>query len=252
MAAPLTADRVLETSTTTGTGTYTLAGAVTGFQSFAAIGNGNTCYYYAEDVDSNGIPTGSWEAGIATYTLSGTTLARTTIIASSNSNAAVSWSAGTRRISNGPLARSAAIIGCRVFNSASISIPGAGQLTPLTFDSEEYDNGACHSTGSNTGRLTAPVGGLYDLWGCVQMAASVLGGRQLYIRVNGTTYPAQLIQAPASTGNPWSTTISVQGYYMAATDYAELVVAQDSGGALNIVNALNASPYFGMALRNPY
>ena len=91
-------DRVLETSTTTSTGTYTLAGAVTGFQSFGAVGNGNSCYYCAYEVDTNGNTSGGWEVGSGTYTLSGTTLSRDTILASSNANAAVNWSAGTRRI----------------------------------------------------------------------------------------------------------------------------------------------------------
>jgi hypothetical protein len=85
------ADRVQETTTTTGTGTYTLAGAVTGFQSFAIIGDGNTTYYAATDNTS-------YEVGVGTYTLSGTTLARTTILASSNSNNAVNWSAGEKNI----------------------------------------------------------------------------------------------------------------------------------------------------------
>ena len=82
-------DRVKETTTTTGTGTYTLAGAEVGFQSFSAIGNGNTTYYTVTDG-------GDWEVGIGTYTASGTTLARTTILSSSNSGSAVSWSAGEK------------------------------------------------------------------------------------------------------------------------------------------------------------
>ncbi len=82
-------DRVKETTTTTGTGTYTLAGAEVGFQSFSTIGNGNTTYYTVTDG-------GDWEVGIGTYTASGTTLARTTILSSSNSNNAVSWSAGEK------------------------------------------------------------------------------------------------------------------------------------------------------------
>lgn len=84
-------DRVKETTTTTGTGTYTLAGAVTGFQAFSVIGDGNTTYYEASDGTN-------WETGIGTYTLSGTTLARTTILSSSNANAAVSWGAGSKTI----------------------------------------------------------------------------------------------------------------------------------------------------------
>lgn len=82
-------DRVKETTTTTGTGTYTLAGAEVGFQSFSTIGNGNTTYYTVTDG-------GDWEVGIGTYTASGTTLARTTILSSSNSDNAVSWSAGEK------------------------------------------------------------------------------------------------------------------------------------------------------------
>lgn len=85
------ADRVKETTTTTGTGTITLAGAATGFQSFAAIGNGNTTYY--------AISGGSqWEVGIGTYTSVGTTLSRDTVIASSSAGALVSFSAGTKDV----------------------------------------------------------------------------------------------------------------------------------------------------------
>ena len=88
------ADRVKETSTTTGTGTLTLAGAATGFQSFAVIGNGNTCYYTI----TNQAAPAEWEVGIGTYTLAGTTLARTTILASSNAGAVVTLSAGTKDV----------------------------------------------------------------------------------------------------------------------------------------------------------
>lgn len=85
------ADRVKETTTTTGTGTYTLAGAVAGFESFNSVGNGNTTFYACSDGTD-------FEVGIGTYTSSGTTLARTTILQSSNSDNAVNWSAGTRTI----------------------------------------------------------------------------------------------------------------------------------------------------------
>lgn len=70
-------DRVKETTTTAGTGTYTLAGAVTSFDAFSEIGDGNTTYYGCSDGTD-------FEVGIGTYTLSGTTLARTTILESSS------------------------------------------------------------------------------------------------------------------------------------------------------------------------
>lgn len=85
------ADRVQETTTTTGTGTVTLAGAVTGYQTFAAVGNANTTYYT--------IAGGAeWEVGIGTYTSSGTTLSRTTVLSSSNSGSLVSFSVGTKNV----------------------------------------------------------------------------------------------------------------------------------------------------------
>jgi hypothetical protein len=84
-------DRVKETSTTTGTGTFTLAGAASGFQSFSVIGNGNTTYYTIDGGTE-------WEVGIGTYTLLGTTLSRDTILESSNSGSAVNFSAGTKNV----------------------------------------------------------------------------------------------------------------------------------------------------------
>ena len=84
-------DRVKETSTTTGTGTFTLAGAVLGFETFStAIGNTNTTYYSI--VNENG----EFEVGLGT--VGAGTLARTTILSSSNSDAAVNFSAGTKDV----------------------------------------------------------------------------------------------------------------------------------------------------------
>ena len=72
-------DRVQETTTTSGTGSVTLLGAVSGFQSFAVVGNGNTTYYTITDG-------AAWEVGIGTYSTSGPTLARTTVLSNSNGN----------------------------------------------------------------------------------------------------------------------------------------------------------------------
>jgi hypothetical protein len=72
-------DRVQETTTTSGTGSVTLLGAVSGFQSFAVVGNSNTTYYTITDG-------AQWEVGIGTYSTSGPTLARTTVLSNSNGN----------------------------------------------------------------------------------------------------------------------------------------------------------------------
>ena len=85
------ADRVKETTTSTGTGNILLAGASTGFQSFAVIGNNNTTYYTIAG-------TTEWEVGIGTYTTSGPTLTRTTVLASSTGGAAINFSVGTKDV----------------------------------------------------------------------------------------------------------------------------------------------------------
>jgi hypothetical protein len=88
-------DRVKETSTTTGTGTLNLAGAVTGFEGFvSAIGNSNTTYYGIFNGGTN-----EFEVGIGTVTdASPDTLSRDTIISSSNSDSAVDFSSGTKDV----------------------------------------------------------------------------------------------------------------------------------------------------------
>lgn len=87
-------DRIKETSLTSGTGTLTLAGASSGFRSFADIGNGNTTYYAI--VDSSA---GTWEVGIGTYTLSGTTLSRDTVLSnSSGTTSLINFSANSKDV----------------------------------------------------------------------------------------------------------------------------------------------------------
>ena len=88
-------DRVKETSTTTGTGTFDLAGAETGFESFVSgVGNGNQTYYAISNDGTN-----EFEVGIGTVTdATPDTLSRDTIISSSNSDALVNFSAGTKTV----------------------------------------------------------------------------------------------------------------------------------------------------------
>jgi hypothetical protein len=87
-------DRVLETSTTTGTGAFTLAGAVQDYQTFAtAIGGSNTTYYTIVRTNS-----GEFETGLGTLDAGGTVLTRTTVYRSSNSNNLVNFGAGSKLV----------------------------------------------------------------------------------------------------------------------------------------------------------
>lgn len=131
-------DRVRETTTSTGTGTITLAGAVLGFQSFAVIGNTNTTYYTIVDG-----ATGDWEVGIGTYTSSGLTLSRDTVLESSNSGSLVNFAAGTKDVF------------CTYPAERSIYTDAAGSvITPATASTLAVVNGG---TGAST--LTGVVKG---------------------------------------------------------------------------------------------
>jgi hypothetical protein len=90
--ALIVADRVQETTNSTGTGAYTLGGAVAGFQTFSSeVSNADTVYYSVTD-------NADFEVGLGTYASSGGTITRTTVFTSSNSNNAVNWGIGTKNI----------------------------------------------------------------------------------------------------------------------------------------------------------
>ena len=144
-------DRVKETTTTTGTGTYTLAGAVTGFATFTAnLSNSDTTYYACTD-NTN------FEVGIGTFTTSGTTLARTTVLASSNSNNAVNWSSGTRTIFiTYPADKS-------VFIDASdhLTLTG-GVLNVKNTGSQSVVRFYCESSNAHYAEIQAPAHSAFD------------------------------------------------------------------------------------------
>ena len=105
-------DRVQQTGNANTTVSFTLSGSVTGFQSFAVVGNGNITYYAATDASGN------YEVGIGTYSTTGPTLTRTTILASSNSNLAVTF-----------------VGSCNIFvtypASKSVNLDASGNVTAL-------------------------------------------------------------------------------------------------------------------------
>ena len=88
------ADRVQELCTSPGTGAVSLSGAVAGFQTFSStIGNGNSTYYAIADQSGS-----NWEVGIGTYTSSGNTLSRDTVLSSSNGGSLTNFSSGSQKV----------------------------------------------------------------------------------------------------------------------------------------------------------
>lgn len=132
----------------------------------------------------------------------------------------------------------------RVYNSAAFSLTSGAAAAAITFDSERVDVGGCHSTSSNTSRLTATTAGFYIIGGHIAIAASSGGSyRTVAIRLNGSTVIAQQTLAPLSATIDVRASITT-AYQLSASDYVELVASQDSGGALNVLAAGNYTPEF--------
>jgi hypothetical protein len=164
-----TADRVFETSETTGAGNYDLDGAPIGFQPFAgALGANNLCPYFAED----GV---NWEAGIGTVLTAPARLARTHVLASSNGGLAVNWGPGTKNVRCGMPASLAAP------RALSKSVAGTG-TTILTQDEQRRD--VIEFTGALTGNRIIEVDATPWRW---IVRNNTTGAFTLTMRVTGQT-----------------------------------------------------------------
>ena len=136
------ANRVQEAGTANTTVSFTLTGALTGFQSFAAIGNTNTTYYAATD------SVGNWETGLGTYSTSGPTLTRTTVYASSNSGSAVTFS-GTCNIFV-TLPSGSAIYEDASGNASALGTISSGTWNATTIGVAYGGTGVVASSGANS------------------------------------------------------------------------------------------------------
>jgi hypothetical protein len=134
----------------------------------------------------------------------------------------------------------------RVYHNAAQSVANA-TLAALAFNSERFDTDTIHDNATNNSRLTCKTAGLYLITGSLAFNTAATGNvRAAQIRINGATdIAAQYI--PPIGGGALATIISVATLYvMAVNDYAQLMVYQDSGGALNVNAAGNYSPEFAM------
>jgi len=250
-------DRVKETTTTTGTATYQLAGAVSGFEGFIQVGDGNTTYYVCTDNTD-------FEIGIGTFTdASPDTLERTSILQSSNSDSAVSWSAGTRTIfctypadkavfedaSNningtfvgnitGNVTGNTSGTAATVTSAAQTNITSLGTLTALTVDNVAINATTIGHT-DDTDLITL-ADGVVTVAGEISVTTLDIGG------TNVTSTAAELnvldgiasidtdISSVSGSDDTLASAKAIKTYVDAQVTAQDLDFQGDSGGALSI------------------
>jgi hypothetical protein len=213
------ADRVQQSGTANTTVSFTLSGSVAGFQSFAVVGNGNTTYYAATDASGN------WEVGIGTYATSGPTLTRTTILSSSNSGSAVTFSGTVNVFVTYPSGKSVNLDASG--NSSALGVPVSATLTnatglPISSGVSGLGANIATALAVNVGTAGAPV-----------INGSVLGtpssgtltyttGLPLTTGVTGTL--------PVDNGGTGTTTLTANNVILGNGTSAPLFVAPGTNG----------------------
>jgi hypothetical protein len=194
------ADRVQETTTTVGTGTLALDGAAQGFQSFAAVGNGNTTYYTIQG-------TTQWEVGIGTYFTN--TLTRDTVISSSLGGEKLFLTAGTKQVfvtlpATKTVTSVAGQVGAVTLTNADIS--GLGTMATQNANAVTITGGTATLTSLKTATVQATNSAglsLKNASGTTQLSMGAGGGDNLTLgvstNINGAN--AQVDISPTGTGH---------------------------------------------------
>ena len=194
------ADRVRETTTTTGTGTLSLDGAVVGFQAFTAVGNNNTTYYTIQG-------TTEWEVGIGTYLSN--TLSRDTVLSSSNGGSKLLLTAGTKDVFvTLPAGKTVISVAGKVgeVTLSNTDISGLGTMSTQNANSVTITGGTATLTSLSTPTVQATNSAglsLKNASGTTQLSMGAGGGDNLTLNVstniNGSN--AQVDISPTGTGH---------------------------------------------------
>jgi len=159
-------------------------------------------------------------------------------------------SVGQSEVANGSLGTgefASSIPAARVTRSTAQSVANATTVF-LSFDTERYDTASIHDNVTNNSRLTAPVTGIYALSASILWEANATGNRLLHLRKNGTTDLVFEADPAATVADGETVTTVVR---LAAGDYVQAGVSQDSGGSVNIPKSDEYTPEFSMTWLAP-
>lgn len=236
-------DRVVETTTTTGTGAVTLAGAIIGYRTFtAACTDGDVVRYLIEAVDANGSPTGDWETGTGVFSAATPSVSRDHVIASSNAGALVSLAAGTKRVHLSANAGQLAFRGCQVHQITSDFSGNFTTATAITWNAESYDTDAIHDNVTNPSRLSAPADVSMVRASALITLSGVASGELVTLTIKDTgsaSYNGMGIvtKSSATTTPSYFVTTGVQDYGYGGGGYFEVFVQVASSTSSAVTRA---------------
>jgi len=233
------ADRVKETTTSTGTAAITLAGAATGYQTFLlAIGNANTTYYTIADQTG-----ANWEVGIGTYTTIGNTLSRDTVLASSNAGALVVFLTGTKDVFVTYPAERA------LYTGGPLGTPASGTLTNCTFPTLNQNTTGTAAGLSATLAIASGGTGATTLAGAnlpVTNVANTFTGTQTFSGTS-TTLAAILTNAAETTTVSATAATGTIAYYTSSQSVLYYTSNASANWTINIRHSVGTTLNTAMA-----
>ena len=221
------ADRVQETTTSVGTGAVTLAGAVLGYQSFSVIGNGNTTFY---TIAAQG--GADWEVGIGTYTSSGTSLSRDTVLASSNSGSLVTFGAGIKAVFvTYPSEKSVNLNASG--NVSALGTVSSGTWQGTTVGVAYGGTGVTASSGANSVVLRDANGNITGV-NNVQVGLTAITSAGGTTTLTATSTQVQILVGSANQTIklPDATTLAVGFFYTISNASSGVLTVQDNAGTV--------------------
>jgi hypothetical protein len=239
-------DRVQQTGSANTTVSFTLTGSVNGFQSFAVVGNGNTTFYAATDASGN------WEVGVGTYSSTGPTLTRTTILSSSNSGSAVTFSGTVTVFVTYPSEKSVNLDTSG--NVTALGTVSSGTWQGTTVGVSYGGTGVTSSSGANSVVLRDSNGNVVFnnfIAGATAVMSSggtttlTVASARTQLLLGSTTQTYKLPDATTlSLGQSFLFVNSSSGI-LTVTDNASATVAVISSGGVTQLGALNVSTVAG-------